>query len=51
MDVSSQRMLVLGVIGCVIAGISAWLHIRGKDGSGWALMAFCFLVTSCQQIK
>lgn len=41
---------ILGAIGVAIAAISAWLRINNKDGSGWAILAFCLLVTSCQQI-
>jgi hypothetical protein len=51
MDISVQKMIVLAVVGCMLAGISAWVHINDRDGSGWALLAFCFLVTSCQQAQ
>jgi len=40
---------VAGALGLGIATISAWLHIRGKDGSGWALVAFLLIVTSCSR--
>lgn len=44
-----MRMLALGITGAAIAGISAWLTIKGKDGSGWAIVAFFTLVTACGQ--
>jgi hypothetical protein len=42
-----ERTLALGIIGVGIAAISAYLHVNDKDGSGWGLVAFCFLVSSC----
>lgn len=39
--------LGIGVIGALLAGVSAYLHVKGKDGSGWAFLAFLFLLTSC----
>jgi len=39
--------IITGVLGLGVAAISAWMHIRNKDGSGWGLMAFILIVTSC----
>lgn len=38
---------IVGVLGLGVAGISAWLHVRGRDGSGWGIVAFFLIVTSC----
>lgn len=49
MDPTAQRMAVLFLIGGIIAAISAWLHINGKDGSGWGVVAFFLIVGGCSQ--
>lgn len=49
MDVQVQKAAVMGVIGLGIAALSIWMHIKGKDGSGWGLLAFCFFLASCEQ--
>lgn len=49
MDISVQKMFVLGFIGCVLACIGAYMYKHNKDGSGWGFLAFCFLVASCEQ--
>lgn len=38
---------VAGALGLGLATISAWLCIKGRDGSGWGFLAFCLIVTSC----
>ena len=40
---------VSGLLGILVAAISAWLHVNGKDGSGWAVLATCLIVTSCMR--
>jgi hypothetical protein len=40
---------IVGVLGLGLAVLSAWLHIKNKDGSGWGLMAFILIVTSCSK--
>jgi hypothetical protein len=51
MDIQTQKMLVLGLIGLGLAAISAWQHMKDtdNDGEGWGILAFCFLFTSCSQ--
>lgn len=39
--------IIVGVMGLSVAVLSAWLHVEGKDGSGWGLFAFLLIVTSC----
>lgn len=39
--------IITGVLGLGLAAISAWLAINNKDGSGWGLLAFLLIVTSC----
>lgn len=38
--------VIVGAMGLGLAAISAWLAIKDKDGSGWALLAFVLIVTS-----
>lgn len=38
---------IVGALGLGVAALSAWLTIRGRDGSGWAILAFFLIVTSC----
>lgn len=47
MDVAAQKMLILGCIGLGICGISAWMHIKGQDGSGWGIVALCMFLATC----
>jgi hypothetical protein len=49
MDPIAQRMVVMYATGAVIAGISAWMHVNGKDGSGWGIVAFFLIVGGCSQ--
>jgi hypothetical protein len=49
MDIVVQRILAYGVLGLLLATLAAWMHINGKDGSGWGLLAFCMFVASCNQ--
>lgn len=37
----------IGLLGLGLAAISAWLHVKGKDGGGWAVLAFLLIVASC----
>jgi hypothetical protein len=39
--------VVAGVLGLGVATLSAWLHVRGKDGSGWGFVALCLIIHSC----
>lgn len=41
--------VITGAVGVGLAAVSAWMHIRGRDGSGWGLVAFCCIVTSCSK--
>lgn len=41
--------IIIACMGVSIAGISAWLHVRGRDGSGWGFVAFCLIVTLAQR--
>ena len=47
MDVQVQKMLVLGLIGCVVGFLGYLTEREGRDGSGWGLVAICFFLTSC----
>lgn len=47
MDVQVQKMLVLGIIGIAVGLIGVWQQKSNHDGSGWGIVAFCFLVSSC----
>lgn len=49
MNVAAQKMLVLGLIGCVVIGFSVFQQKNGHDGSGWGLVGFLFLLSSCSQ--
>ncbi len=49
MDPTAMRMMALGFTGAAIAAVSAWLAIRGKDGSGWAIVATLLLIATCSQ--
>lgn len=37
----------IGAMGLGIAGISAWMEIRGKCADGWAFVAVVLIFTSC----
>lgn len=37
-------VLALGVL-----AISAWLHINGKDGGGWGVLAVILIMVSCSR--
>lgn len=41
--------VIAGALGLGVAGLACWLHVRGRDGSGWGLLAFCLIVTSCMR--
>ena len=43
--------VITGVLGLGLAVVSAWLAVKGRDGSGWALVAFCLIVTSCSRAE
>lgn len=34
------KLGILGLMGVGLAAVSAWMHIKGQDGSGWGLAAF-----------
>ena len=36
----TARLGIVAALGVGIAAVSAWMHIKGKDGSGWGLAAF-----------
>ena len=38
---------ITGLMGVGIAAVSAYLHVNGKDGAGWGIVAFILIVTSC----
>lgn len=40
--------LVPGILGLGLAFLSGWMHVRGRGGDGWAVIAFCLIVTSCR---
>lgn len=42
--------VLLGVIGLTLALLNALLVINNKDGSGWGLLAFFFLLSSCAKV-
>lgn len=42
---------LIGAMGVAVCAISAWLCIKGRDGSGWAIVAVFLIVTSCNQAK
>ena len=46
-----MEVMGLGLTGAAVAAVSAWLHINGKDGSGWAVVAVLTLLTTCQIAK
>ncbi len=40
---------IIGTLGLGVLGVSAWLHVHEKDGSGWGLVALILIVTSCSK--
>ena len=38
---------ITGCLGIGIAAISAYLHVHGKDGSGWGFVALILVMVSC----
>jgi len=41
------KAIVTGAMGVALATLSVWMHIKGKDGSGWGFVAVCLIITSC----
>lgn len=41
--------IIIGLLGVAVLAVSAWLDINRRDGSGWAFVALCLIVTSCSQ--
>jgi len=39
--------VLIGAMGVTLAGLSAYLHVRGHDGGGWGIVALMLIVTSC----
>lgn len=44
-----QSAIFLGAMAIAILFISAWMHIKGKDGSGWGFVALILVITSCSR--
>ena len=44
---ATQSAVFLGVMAIAILFVSAWMHIKGRDGSGWGFVALCLIITSC----
>ena len=40
---------IVGAVGVSLVAISAWLHVKGKGGDGWAVVAFFLIIASCQK--
>lgn len=36
----TARLGVIAALGVGLAVVSAWMHIKGQDGSGWGFAAF-----------
>ena len=36
----TARLGVIAAFGVGLAAVSAWMHIKGQDGSGWGIAAF-----------
>lgn len=51
MDAHSMRIAAFGITGALLAGVSAWLHVKteGESGSGWGFCAVIFLFASFAQ--
>ncbi len=47
MGIVNQKILIYGILGVLLAGVSAWMHINDKDGSGWGFIAFLLFLQSC----
>ena len=47
MTIGLYTMAIYGVMAVGIAAVSAYLHVNGKDGSGWAIVAFFLVLASC----
>lgn len=41
---------ILASMALGVVAISAWLHIKGKDGSGWGFVALCLIIASCNKV-
>jgi hypothetical protein len=39
MGMDNVRIGILAAFGVGLAAVSAWMHIKDKDGSGWGLAA------------
>ncbi|WP_285905055.1 hypothetical protein [Pseudodesulfovibrio pelocollis] len=48
MDSHTMRIAAFGITGALLAGVSAWLHVKtkGESGSGWGFWAIIFLFAS-----
>lgn len=45
----TAAVLVPAAMGVALAVLSGWMHVRGRGGDGWAVIAFCLIVTSCSR--
>lgn len=36
----TTRLGVIAAFGVGLAAVSAWMHIKGQDGSGWGFASF-----------
>lgn len=39
--------IILGMLALGVGGLSVWMHTHDKDGSGWGMLAFFLIVSSC----
>lgn len=45
------KAILLSALALGVLTVSAWMHIKNKDGSGWGFVALVLLISSCDAAK
>jgi hypothetical protein len=45
------KAIILCALALGVLTVSAWMHIRNKDGSGWGFVALLLVMSACDAAK
>jgi hypothetical protein len=46
-----SKAIILSALALGVLTVSAWMHIKNKDGSGWGVVALILILASCDAAR